>query len=250
MKKRVLTFLFLMLSLFTSCSSSRPNLAPRTLEDYYISTGVEKYFLSDIPKWANFDQRAGCFRSTDIRYFNIEALMKSYNINYNNAIQIQATFNEEYWQLKQADKTRSPNLKDEELLFYKVSEKISNKLIYFEAPSFSRVNLVWLDEALNDEKKMAKLKNFLQSSAMDKGVPVLISFCMTREEVEKKFPDINTKMVTAELFSAYDSSGKLTPGFKIDLTQFFKPEQKIYFYSQQNVIPIDDVKGTYKILNY
>lgn len=232
-----------------SCAGNK-NMQPRTVENYYTPTGVEKYFLTDIPNWANFDQLARCFRKTGIRYFNIDALMKSYALTYNQAIQVQASFNEEFSQFKRSDKSMISTLKEEELLFYKVSEKISSKIVFFDPPTFKRVNLIWLDEILGDAKKEKRLKKFLNSSVMEAGVPVLVSFCMTRDEVEKKFPDLNTKMITAELFSIYDGLGKMNPGFKFALDQFFKPEQKLYFYSQKKLETIDELIGTLEILNY
>lgn len=243
--------LFLILSLYLFSCSSAKDLKPRTIEEYYASTGVVKYFLSDIPAWASFDQKARCFRSKNIRYFNVEALMKSYGISYGQALQFQASFNEGLSEFIAGNgQERSQTLKEEELLFYKVSEKISSKIIFFDPPIFERVNFVWLDEVLGDEKKEKKLKDFLGSSVMDLGVPVLVSFCMTRDEVETKFPDLNTKMITAELFSVYDSKGKTTPGFKFEVDQFFKPEQKLYFYTQKNLVPSDEFQGTFKALNY
>ena len=243
--------LILVLTFFTSCSNiSTPGMQPRTVEDYYVSTGVEKYFLTDLPSWANFNQKAGCYHKSSIRYFDIEALMKSYGLTYSMAIQVQGSFNEEFSHFKKLDRQQPTTLKEEELLFYKVSEKISSKLVFFDPPTFNRVNLIWLDEALGNPKKEKKLKNFLKSSTMDTGVPVLVSFCLTKDEVEDLYPDLNSKMITAELFSVYDSKGIKSPGFKFVLDQFFKPEQKLNFYSQEKIVPTDEVKGTYKLLNY
>ncbi|MDD4972885.1 MAG: hypothetical protein PHY93_00960 [Bacteriovorax sp.] len=247
---------FILLSLLyvtfiSSCASlNNSTMQARTVEDYYVTTGVEKYFLTDIPSWANFDQKASCYRTTTIRYFDIDALMKSYGLTYNQALQVQSSFNEEFTQFRKSDKKHRTTLKEEELLFYKVSEKVSSKIIFFDPPTFKRVNLIWLDEVLNDPKKFKKLKTFLNSKAMEAGVPVLVSFCLTKEEVESQFPELTPKVITAELFSVYDSHGARTPGFKIDLDQFFKPDQKLYFYSQKNLVPTDEVKGTYKLLNY
>ena len=112
------------------------------------------------------------------------------------------------------------------------------------------MNLVWLDEVIDDAKKEAKLKSFLNSKIMDDGVPVLVSFCLTRSEVEKRFPTFNTKMITAELFSVFDSAGNKTPGFKMELNQFFAPTQKLFYYSQSNNLSNEDLLGLYKILNY
>ena len=82
-----------------------------------------------------------------------------------------------------------------------------------------------LDEILNDKKAEMKLKQFLNSKMMDTAAPVLVSFCMTRNEVEMHFPDLNAKMITSELMSVYDKNGIKTPGFTIDLDQFFSSDK-------------------------
>lgn len=247
-KNLALILCFLILA---SCSGmTDQGMKSRTVEDYYTTTGVEKYFLTDIPLWANFDQVAGCYRSTGIRYFDLNALMKSYGLDYAKALQVQATYNEELTLFKGNDSGHVPTLKEEELLFYKVSDKVGSKITFFDPPTYKRINIVWLDEILDDAKKEKKLKTFLHSSVMDEGVPVILSYCLTRDEVEKRFPDINTKMITAEMLSVYSSDGEKAPRFQIELNKFFTPTQKIYFYSQKNSLMNDQLKGLFKISNY
>lgn len=242
--------IFFIVSLFFISSCSNENLKLRTIDEYYIPTGVDKYFLSDIPDWVNFDQVAGCFRTTNIRYFNIEALMKSFALTYSQALQFQALFNEDFSGQKKINKLEMSTTKQEELVFYKSMQKVTNLINFFVPPTFKRVNLIWLDEILGNEAKEKKINTLLSSAAMEAGVPVLVSLCLTKEEVEKKFPNLNFKMITAELFSVYNMQAKITPGFIFELTQFFMPDQKIYFYSQKKMIPEDAIKGTFKILNY
>jgi hypothetical protein len=243
-----ITIFFVSFFIISSCSYE--NLKSRTVEEYYIPTGVDKYFLSDIPAWANFDQFAGCFRNAHIRYVNVEALMKSFTLTFNQALQLQGLFNEDFISLKNINKLQTPTIKQEESIFFNSSEKVTSKIFFFVPPTFQRVNLVFLDEVLGNELKEKKIKTWLSSAAMETGVPVLVSFCLTKPEVEKKFPEMNYKMITAEMFSIYNMQGKMTPGFKLDLTQLFMPDQRLYFYSQKKMIPEDAIKGTYKILNY
>jgi len=247
---KIVCILFTILFISACSSFSQQGMKPRTVEDYYTSTGVEKYFLTEIPAWANFDQTASCYRPTSIRYFDINALMKSYGLEYAKALQVQASYNEEMVTFKGGAEKRIPSLKEEELLFYKVSEKVSSKIIFFDPPAFKRINIVLIDEVLDDVKKEKKLKAFLNSPVMDEGVPVIFSFCLTRAEVEKRFPDINTKMITAEMLSVYSSNGEKAPRFQIDLSQFFKATQKLYFYSQKTQLNNDQIKGLFKIQNY
>lgn len=246
MKKIFSAFSILSLFVLGACSSG---LKPRNVEQYYTSTGIEKYFLSDIPEWANFSQSAGCFRTKGIRYFDVEALMKSYSLKYPAAVQIQASFNEEYLTMK-----KKPNitltLKDEEVLFFKASDKVNSNINFFEAPTFKQIHLVWLDEALKGKKQEDRLRQFLQSSVQDAGFPVLISACLTKEEIEAKFPGLSIKMISAEMFSIYDDNGVKQPNLHVNLGAYFKPEQKIIFYTQESKKSVDDIRGNYKVSNY
>lgn len=238
---------FILLSfLLSACSSG---LKPRNVEEFYVSSGIEKYFLSDIPEWANFSQSAGCFRTKGMRYFDIDALMKSYSMKYPEAVQIQATFNEEFLTLKKTTKA-TPTLKDEEVLFFKASEKVNSKINFFDAPTFKQVHLIWLDEALLGKKQEDRLKAFLQSSVHDNGFPVLISACLTKSEVEEKFPGMALKVISAELFSIYDEAGVKQPMIHTNIAAFFKPDQKIIFYKQDPKKTADDIRGNFKVSNY
>jgi hypothetical protein len=237
----------LVLIAITGCASK--GLRPRSVDQYYVATGIEKYFLSDIPAWANFSQSAGCFRSSNIRYFDVQALMKSYSLKYSDALQIQGSFNEEYLAIKKQNNNSQINLKDEESLFFKASEKVNSKIVFFDPPTFKQVHLIWLDEALVGKKEEDRLRNFLNSSVHDNGMPILISACLTKDEIEKKFPGLTTKIISAELFSIYDEKGEKKPSLHINVNEFFAPWQKIIFYSQGIRKNTDDIGGV-KASNY
>jgi hypothetical protein len=217
----------------------------RTIEDYYQSSGIEKYFLSEIPPWANFSATSACFRKKQIRYFDINALMKSYSIDYATAIQIQASFNDEFIRLTKKKETIIP-FAEEQLLFFRASDKVNSKIVFFDPPTYKRIHFVWVDGAEED-----KIKKFLKSNIHDKGIPVLISFCMTKNELEEKFSESNYKMISAEMFSVFDTIGVVNPGFSLYLDQFFKDSQEVIFYSAQKKIQeIKELRGKYQIINY
>ena len=244
--KNVFLILIVVSFLVGSCTSG---LKPRNVDEYYVSNGVEKYFLTDLPDWANYSVSAECHRTTAIRYFNIDALMKSFALSYSDAIQLQATFNDEYLDLKK-DPDATLGVKEEELIFFKASDKIKNKIVFFDAPTFKQIHLIWLDEMINGKKQEDKLKKFLESSVQDNGFPVLISACLTKNEIEAKFPNVAIKAISAEMFSVYDSHGERQPSLHASLAAFFKPEQKLIFYSQKAIKPLDNIKGNYKMSNY
>lgn len=244
--KSVFLLLMIVSALLVSCASE---LKSRTVDQYYTSTGVEKYFLSDLPDWANYSVSAKCYRTSGIRYFNIDALMKSYSLSYSDAIQIQATFNDEYLKLKKQPGIKI-DLRKEELIFFKSSDSVNSKIKFFDAPSFKQIHLVWLDEVLKGKNQEEKLKAFLQSSVQDNGFPVLISACLTKSEIEEKFPNVAIKAISAEMFSVYDNNGIKQPSIHTQVGAFFKPEQKLIFYSQEEKKSLDNIKGNYKVSNY
>ena len=239
--------LILGLIFFVACSSK--NLKPRDVDQYYTSTGVQKYFLSDIPEWANFSQSAGCFRTKGIRYFDIEALMKSFSLKYNEALQLQGSYNEEFLVMKKNPKI-TLSLKDEEILFFKASDKVNSKIVFFDPPTFKEIHLIWLDEALLGKKQEDKLRAFLQSPVHNTGVPILVSACLTKEEAEAKFPDMAVKIISAELFSIYDTSGMKQPSLHVNVNSFFQDGQKLIFYKQDSKKDAAEIRGTFKTSNY
>lgn len=252
MIQKVFTFLLLVTLFFTfGCGSSvNRGLKPRTLEEYYPASGVAKYFLSDIPDWANFSQSAGCFRSRGFRYFDLNALMKSYSYSYADALQVQALFNEDFLDAKIKSAQQVISLKDEELLFFKASDKVNNKIYFFNAPTFKQIHLIWLDEALLSKEHEGKLRTFLLSSVHDNGVPILISACLSKAEIEKRFPGLNSKVISAELFSIYDKDGEKIPSLHLNIDLIFNSSQQVIFYSQSLQKALADLKGKYKIANY
>jgi len=235
-------FILIFLSVLFSCANE--SLKPRVTENYYQSSGVEKYFLSEFPAWANFSESGACFRKNQIKYFDIDALMKSYGIKHSIAIQIQATFNDEYLRLTKTKESIVP-FSEEQLLFFKASEKVNSKIVFFEAPTFKRVHLVWVDGA-----EPAKIKNFLKSSVHDSGVPVLISLCQTKSELEMLFSESNYKMLSAEMLSVFNDEGNKEPGFSLIINDFFKEGQELILYTPKKINELKELKGKYKIINY
>lgn len=232
-----------------ACSAA-PGLKPRTVEEYYLSTGVEKYFLPEIPDWINFSEDAGCFRTKGLKYFDIDALMKSYALSFFEAIQLQALFNEDFLNAKSTQVRQALTLKEEENLFFKASERVGSKIFFTDLPDFKRIHLIWLDNVLGDKNSEGRLKRFLASEAHNDGVPVLVSACRTKKEIESALPEAHYKIISAELFSVYNQQGQRVPNMHLDLGVFFKADQKLFFYTQGNKIQIDAVKGNYKTLNY
>jgi hypothetical protein len=237
--KKIIIVLFLL----SACANQ--SIKQHSIEDYYQSSGVEKYFLSSLPLWANFSTVSSCFRSEQVQYFDLNALMKSYSINYAMAIQVQGTFNEEYLKLIKLRGNIVP-FSEMQLLFFRASDRVNSKILFFDSPTFRRIHLIWIDNI-----ETQKVKKFLKSSIHDKGIPVLLSFCSTKNEIEEKFNESNYKIISAEMFSTFDFTGVKSPVLGIWLDQFFAKNQELILYSpQSNIQEIKELKGKYQIINY
>lgn len=175
--------------------------------------------------------------------------MKSYSLKYAEALQIQASFNEEYLGTKK-NKLAIVTLKEEERFFFEASDKINNHINFFTSPSFKKIHLIWLDEALKGKKEEEKFRKFLKSSVHDNGQPILISACLTKNEIESKFPDLPIRAISAELFSIYSEEGERQPEIHVNLDSFFKAEQEIIFYTQELKKPTSEIQGKFKLMNY
>lgn len=241
--------LFLCFLFITSCGSHE--YKSRTVENYYQSAGIEKYFLSEIPAWANFSERAACFKNSAIHYFDLDQLMKNLNYDYQTAISLQGTFNEEFehYQLN-VRKDQSIPFLDLQNIFYRSQERVSGKIHFFEAPTYSRINLVWIDSMLKGSSEEKKIREFLKSPIFDEGVPVLVSLCMTKREIEAKFPTINYHAISAEMFSIYDPKGEKAPIMRFYFDQFFKNNQSLYFYSHEKIQTSNEFIGKLKFFSF
>lgn len=228
----------LLLSLFlTSCATTQADkqLKRRNLEAYFNSSGVVRYFLSDLPDWANFSQTAACHRSLSPRYFNISTLLKSYSYKYEQAVQLQYMFNVEANKLKKKTEAEFLPFADEEKLFFTLTDKIQAEIRTFRVPKYKRVNLIWIDPLLKSDKGQDQIVALLNSSDMDLGHPVMVSMCLNHFEFEsflgrKGMLNKNVRYIPYEMFSPFDSNGEKQPLFQINLEKIFKKDQNLFLY--------------------
>lgn len=152
MIKTALIFFYCFLLFSLGCTHNhhqKYGLQRRNMNEYFLTSGVVRYFLSDIPSWANFSIEGQCFRKGSVRHLNLSELRNSFSFNYQQAIQFQYMFNRDYHKLKKEHQAKQLFFKDEEKLFYDVSDKIRSGFQAFKKPTFNRIHLIWIDQALS-----------------------------------------------------------------------------------------------------
>lgn len=254
MKLKGIITAFFIATLVAGCISSEKShaLKRRNVRDYYVSSGVERFYLSDIPTWANFSQTASCQRSKVARFMNYDRLRNSFQLTYEQAIQFQYLLNIERTNLKSNTNAKYLLLKDEEALFYNVSDRIQAGVKSFKAPAYKRVNIIWIDGALGSEEKMKRFKKLMSSKEMDLGHPVFISLCLG-DRALKEFISKNgiqsAKAIPFEMFSIYNQKNAILQKMFLSLDPLFKKKQELHFYTPEEEVP-EEITGKFKIHRY
>lgn len=250
-------FLIIGLLLLTACSTTDADkqMKRRNLDEYFSGSGVVKYFLSDLPNWANFSQTASCQRTISPRYLNINTLISSYSYNYEEAIQLQYMYNVEMNKLKKRTESDFLPFSDEEKLFFTLSDKIQADIRTFRAPKFKRVNFVWIDPLLTNKQGYERLVALLNGAAMEKGHPVLISLCLNHFELEaylskRGLLNRNIRYIPYEMFSAYSIKGEREPLFQLHINEFFKKDQKLFLYLPKGETQPSEFVGKFTIQQF
>lgn len=250
-------YLIILSFFILGCASTEADkqLKRRNLDDYFSSSGVVRYFLSDLPNWANFSQTASCHRSVSARYFNMSTLLKSYGYKYEQAVQLQYMFNVEMNKLKQRTEAEFLPFSDEEKLFFTLTDKIQAEIRTFRVPTFKRVNLIWIDPLLKSKEEEKRLINLLNSSVMDSGHPVMVSMCLNHFEFEKYLSskglmNRNIRYIPHEMFSPYNAKGEKDTNFQLHLKKLFKKDQKIYLYLPTGISKPSEIVGKLPVNRY
>lgn len=245
--KKIILFSIILVQFLASCTTTSPvSLQRRSEDEYYLSTGQVRYFLSEIPYWANGSKSGKCFRRESSRYFDIKALRQSYNLTYEEAIQLQFAYNLELFQLRKQNTSGVLPLSQEEELFLQVSEKISSNIKSLQIPDYNRINVIWID-SISDANRAQTLKRFLNSENGMKGYPILLSFCHSSLELsewfQNKVGNMTAKFAGHELLSPYDDISELTPEMSTFWDQLFKPSQNVTFYKTKDFAQPVEVKS-------
>ncbi len=223
---------------FISCTSSQDRTFKRVnVDQFYRESGVVRYFIPNLPRWANVSPEYGCQRGVSITYLHLTNVMESFSLNYMQGLQLQLQYNMEKSNAYRF-KDSALTVKEEEKLFFKSLDIIKAKNYPFKIPKFNRINVVNVDDYLGGKEKA--LKNLMDSAVMFEGRPVLISQCHRREELidiltKARVNISGARIFSYELFSPFVSSGGNTGLDSVDLSKLFNKNQKIYFYYRKRV---------------
>ena len=122
----------------------------------------QNFFLSEVPQWLNFSESGKCTREHNLKFFNYKKLRQNFELNYPKAVHFQNLYNVIYRENLKKTKNSYLPLKEEEKIFFEALEKVKADQSLFQSPTYSIINLFWVDYLMNsrDKKKVSKLKGF------------------------------------------------------------------------------------------
>lgn len=253
--------LFLYINIFLlciSCSSSGTKIKKIKKvvnKKYFISSEVEGYFLPLLPSWANYSTLGRCYRSTDINFLNFKSLRKSYNLTYEQAIQVQAGYNDYIFRKKENNGSddRLPFEKKEKKI-YSLIDEVQSDIKIFRSPKYNIVNIVWLDYALGNKKTLERLLKLAKTQIFREGHPIILSRCLQRYEAENfikkyNFP-LSTRIISAEMFSTYSSKNLTIPFLGLNITELVGKNKRVNLFIPRKSSVGKELDGVFDILRY
>lgn len=244
-----------MIFILSGCAGQPKNVHEmdrRNLNEYMNLSESHSYFLADLPEWANFNTSAQCVRKRNIKYLNLAKVAQSFSLDYQKTLQFQLLYNKELQNFKKETGIKFLPFKNEDELFYLVTNKIQAGFVPLKIPKFERVNIIWIDKNLKDPRPLEKLLN---GPEMEKAPPVLVSLCLGDQEIRKyqekiKFSDVNMAIIPTEMFSVFGPGNEQRSHFQLNFNNLFNKNQKLYIYLPKGSSLPFEFKGEYKIKHF
>jgi len=200
----------------------------------YRTSGVEQFFLPELPQWNNSSAAGGCFKSSSFIYLNFPKLKEAYQLNYQQMIELQAQYNERLENYFRSTAVRFLKPVEEASFFSNTLEQIRGGVRSFKLPPAKEVEVIWLESySVEEIKKLAKADRFNEK------VPILFSSCHSKQSLsqwiaQEQLEDAGFYTLTAEWMSPYTSGAELKAGLRIELAELLGKNFKIKMTSFQN----------------
>jgi hypothetical protein len=225
----------LVLLTLISCGSSdlKKNIDTSTS---YRTSGLEQFFLTELPQWANYSSDGKCTKNSSFIYLNFPKLMEAYQLNYLQMLELQAQYNERLENYFRSTAIHFLKPMEEASFFSNTLEQVRGGIRSFKLPQVKEVEVIWLESFSPEEiKKLAKVGRF------DQKLPILFSSCHSKQSLtqwiaQEQLEDVGFYTLTAEWLSPYTSHFELKGGLKIELAQLLGEKVKVTVISSQNKI--------------
>lgn len=219
----------LVLLLLISCGSGE---VKKNMEEVtYQTSGVEQFFLPELPGWANYSSSGQCYKSSSFTYLDFNKVALSYELTYPQLLELQAQFNDRLETYFRSTTARFLKPVEQASFFSNTLEQVRGGVKQLKFPVVPELDVIWLD-AFVAANKIEDLKRMAAAGKFEERLPILFSGCLSRQDLSKWISEHNLDQIgfyllSAEWLSPYTRELKTTPGLKVNLKALVDPKTKI-----------------------
>jgi hypothetical protein len=220
---------FLLLLTLASCGTAELRRTDDSTP--YRTSGVEQFFLPELPRWANSSEAGQCFKNHSFIYLDFPKLAASYQLTYPQMIELQAQYNERVESYFRSTTVRFLKPVEESSFFSNTLEQVRGGIRHFKLPAVKEVEVVWLDSYIK-ENKVDALKKLAASGRFDEKLPIIFSACLSRMDINHWLSENNLEqagffILSGEWLNPYGSDQELQAGLKLELDKLFDQKTKV-----------------------
>lgn len=167
----LLIFVFLI-----SCSSMKLR---KDADFFQAPTRSERYFLGDLPVWANYSEQGHCQRERRVRYLDLEFGQKSFNFSYREALALQGSYNHESWRKRRRSSGGVVSVEEEGKIFWEAADKVQEGVL--SRRSSSKKALI----VIIDNLSKSQILDIFQRPEFFENQVYIASYCLTRFSLER-----------------------------------------------------------------
>ena len=230
---------FFLLATLISCSGgpTRQDVD----EAPYRTSGLEQFFLPELPLWANNSASGQCFKKHNFQYLDFPKLSSTYSLKYPELVELQAQYNEKLESYFRSTAVRFVKPVEEAAFFSNTLEQVRGGVKHFKLPNNVReIEVVWLDGYIASNK-VNELKKMAQVGRFDERLPVLFSSCLSKQDlnqwlIENDLDDVGFYTLTAEWLTPYDSTLSMKAGLRLEVKKLINENVKIKFLRPDEIL--------------
>lgn len=236
---------FFLLLILISCAGPVPR---KELGDTgYRTSGLEQFFLPELPLWANHSASGQCFKKHNFQYLNYPKLAKNYELNYEQLVELQAQYNERLEAYFRSTSVRFVKPVEEAAFFSNTLEQVRGGVRHFKIPAtVNEVEIIWLDGYIAGNR-IEEIRKLTQTDRYDERLPILFTACMARQDlnqwlIENDLDQVGFYSITAEWLNPYGSDLELKPGLQIEIKKLLSEKVKIKYLGPREILFPTEIK--------
>lgn len=219
----------LLLSLISCSTTGEEKNTTSIPSQPYRTSGVEQYFLPELPGWANSSESGACFKSNSFQYLDFAKVNGNYQLTYPEMLELQAQFNKRREDYFRSTAYRFLKPVEEASFFNNTLQEVKGGVRLLQVPEVPVVDLVWLESFLLDEKGLELLTQMSATGKFDERPVILFSSCLSYMRLnqwvmESGLENVGFFILSAEWLTPYSSDLNLKTGLKIELDKVLGPK--------------------------